>query len=679
MRPFSRTFVVAAVLVFGSSLAAPAPAAGAATTERYFGAGAFQAVRDAVASTSRACTISNDGLTALVMAPVFAESSAATTASTAPSPMTLSRYDEWNGVVSTSMGTPENNYGLYAFRNPRTSYRRAFWHPGLGIWQYDTAGLGAPLTTVEAMDVRVVAGAVASEISRLYCASTATTGEGRRQAAWRPWSGCSTGRCETFFQEMYSTSPKFANLNLVAGIGPLGGVVPRTCILEGETLPCWYVDPRVGVIQGATAWATLNPLDGGPWPTSTPPWSPPPTPTPISLPFYVVDRGATEERHWMRVDTGYDIDIRASRNIGRDARPRSTQTGSGLTWNSSSTLCDITAGRGACVPVPPDGVSSRPFSASSGFRPFALDANGDGRGDLLWYKAGTGNDAIWLGQGSGTFTKQTTKVSGTYDDVLTGDVDGDGDDDVLWYTRSSGNGFLWRSDGDGTFTTVVIKPAANRRPFLLDANGDGDKEIFWYGHGSVADSQWNWNGSGFTSAARRVSGTYTPVVGDFDRNGRDDILWYAPASGDYLWLHAMSGSIVSRSIRVSGSFLPLVGDYDGDGFDDIIWYAPGTAGDTAWFGADSAAFVSKPFTVNGTYTPIVADVQGTGRDSVFWYAKGKAADYQFSWSATHRVRSSVDRYLPGQHIPIVGAFATAGGDGIVWYEPKLATDTIWYR
>ena len=137
-----------------------------AATQRHFGAGAYGAVRFAVAATTRTCTISDDVLTALVLAPVFKESSAATTPSTAPAPMTLSRYDEWNGVFSTTMGTPENNYGLYAFRDPSTVYRRAFWSPGIGIWQYDSAGLGAPLTTTEAMDVSTVSGDVARVMSR---------------------------------------------------------------------------------------------------------------------------------------------------------------------------------------------------------------------------------------------------------------------------------------------------------------------------------------------------------------------------------------------------------------------------------------------------------------------------------------------------------------------------------
>src|SRR5690606_25191326 len=70
----------------------------AAATVRYFGEGAYRAIQQAVAATSRPCTISTGGLTALVLAPIFKESSGATSPATAPSPMTLSRYDEWSGT-----------------------------------------------------------------------------------------------------------------------------------------------------------------------------------------------------------------------------------------------------------------------------------------------------------------------------------------------------------------------------------------------------------------------------------------------------------------------------------------------------------------------------------------------------------------------------------------------------
>jgi hypothetical protein len=650
----------------------------AAATERHFGQGAYAAVRAAVAATSRSCAISDDGLTALVLAPVFKESSAATTPDTAPAPMTLSRYDEWTGTFGTT-NNQDANYGLYAFRNPSTAYSRAFWHPGIGIWQYDSAGLGAPLTTIEAMDAGTVAGDVARIMAGNYCnPSSVLIGHGppfsdqeRRYSAWRDW-GYPCTLCQGFFEEMMGTSPKFANLNLVPGISPLGGTVQHTCVLAGasSTSPCWYVEPRVGVIQGATSWATLSPT-GGSGPTVAP--------TPLSHPFYVVDRGTTEERHWLREDTGYSIDIRAVRTIGKNARPRSNQSGSGLTWSSSSGLCDVTAVRGMCTPVPPAGVSSKALNVASGYRPVALDADGDGAGDVLWYRPGSGTDAVWLGNGGGSFTSHPVTVNATYDDVLGGDVTGDGEDDVLWYDRSSGASHLWRSDGDGTFTSTSLSPGAGRRPLLLDTNGDGDDEIFWYGPGSLPDARWNWTGSGFSKAFRSVSGTYQPFVGDFDGNGRDDIFWYAAgAAADYVWLHAVNGSTVTVARSVSGAYAPVVGDLDGDDKDDVFWYAPGEAPDSVWFGAPSAVFTSSGAVVNALYVPVVADLTGSGRDTIIWYAPGTGSDHRWAWSST-RVLSTTSLVLPGRHRPLVGGFSPGGTDGVVWYEPDLATDTVWYR
>jgi hypothetical protein len=662
---------------------APAPsqpqeAAAAAATERYFGEGAYDAVRDAVADTNRSCTISDNGLTALVLAPVFKESSAATTPSTAPSPMTLSRYDEWNGTISNS-GTPSNNYGLYAFRNPNTPYKRAFWHPGLGIWQYDTAGLGAPLTTIEAMDVRVVAGATASLMANRYCNPTPTTvGHGppysdqdRRYSAWYDWGRPCTA-CQGFFDEMIGTTPDFANLNLVAGISSLGGVVKRLCTLNGVagTMPCWYVDPRVGVIQGATAWATLTPLDGG---------SNTVAPTPLSYPFYVLDRGATEERHWMKVDTGYSIDIRAARTIGKDARPRSSQSGSGLTWSTSSGLCDLTTGHGNCTPVPPSGVSAASVSVVSSNRAIAADVNGDNREDVLWYAPGSSADLLWIGQGAGAFGAAPLSIVGTYDDLLPGDIDDDGDDDVVVYNRTSGAAYLMRSRGDGTFTLSSMPVPGGRVPFLLDSDGNGDKELFWYGKDALSDSLWNWNGSGFSPAARIVPGTFTPFVGDFDANGRDDIFWYAPgAAVDKLWLHKTSGGYSSLAKQVAGSYRVSVGDLDGDNADDLVWYAPGSANDSTWFGGPGGAFTPASLTIVGDYTPIVAALDSTGRDGLILYATGPAVDRYFRWAA-NRTLSSNNLYLPRFHKARVGRFSAGGADGILWYEAGKTPDVVWYR
>ena len=657
----------------------PAADTAAAPTPRYFGRGPYEALRAAVTATARPCSLSDDGLTALALAPVFGESSAATTPSTAPSPMTLSRYNEWTGSYPPPLGSATDtnrnaNYGLYAFRDPTTSYRRAYWNPGIGIWQYDSAGVGAPFTTIEAMDVGVVGADVAAGMIGRYCAAPdGSTPAQRRAKAWAPWGAC-VG-CEDRYQDLTGTDPTFSALHLVDGISATGGASARTCTVpsSAEPVTCWYVRPELDAIQGATAWATLAPRDGG---------DPTVAPTPISAAFYVIDRGATEERHWLRADTGYTTDISASRVIGENARPRGAEPDSGLTWSASSGLCDLTAGRGACRPVPPAGITSTNLSVGGTFRPVALDADGDGRGDVLWYAPGAAPDYLWRGQGSGAFTSSRLSISGTFDVVLAGDIDGAPGDDVLWYAPKTGTTYLWRGSPSGTFTSSVFHHRANLQPLLVDLDGDGTKEVFWYGGAAGTEEVWHVGPSSFVGevvARYQVSGTYTPIVADVDGNGHDDIFWYAPGpAADHLWRFGDSGAFTSSDRSVSGRYTPLVGDFDGDGRDDIVWYAAGPTADRVWFGGAGGAFTDQAISVGGTYQPVVVDLAGDGRDDLIWYATGAAADSWWRW-AGGRTRTATPITLPGAQQAVVGGYADGGADGIVWYGPNGILDAVWWR
>lgn len=649
----------------------------AASGQRYFGRDPWNAIRAAASAAARPCSISNDGVTGLVASPVFKESSAATSAASAPAPMTLSRYDEWSGTFGTNSNR-NANYGLYAFRNPSTSYKRAYWHAGIGIWQYDTSGVGAGYTATERMDVRIIAADVAKGVVSRYCSpSPGVVGHGapftdqeRRYAAWTPW-GYPCTLCEASFQRLLSTTPHFSAVTLVNGISVMGGAQPRSCTLLGdrEAVPCWYVDPRPGVVEGATAWATLTPLDGG---------SPTSSPTPLAAPFYVVDRGATEERHWLHEDTGYSIDISGSRQVGKNDRPRSNQAGSGITWTSGSGLCDLTTGHGACLPAPPAGVSLAVSPIGGTFRPIALDAQGDGKGDILWYAPGSGQDYLWNGTGSGGFSSVQITSNGTYDDVLPLDVDGDGDDDVLWYNRTTGVRYLWVAEGLRGFRAVRLPTTTGLRPTVVDTDGNGQEELFWYGPGSLPDSLWRWTGSAFAPRAQSVGGGYLGIPGDFDGDRRTDLIWYAPgAAPDHLWLSTGFGTHRDVPISASGSYWPLVGDYDGNGADDLVWYGPGVAPDSAWFGG-GFGFQKATVSVGGSYQPVVADVEGDGRDDLIWYQAGAGTDPWWRWSST-RVRSASAVSANGPHRAVVGGFSAGGADGIFWYAPGHTPDGTWYH
>jgi hypothetical protein len=142
-----------------------------------------------------------------------------------------------------------------------------------------------------------------------------------------------------------------------------------------------------------------------------------------------------------------------------------------------------------------------------------------------------------------------------------------------------------------------------------------------------------------------VSGTYTPLVGNFGGGRGDDIFWYAPGpTPDYLWISSTTrGSFTKIAKPVSGTYTPLVGDFGGDRYDDIFWYGSGTAPDSLWTSVDTAAYFSvSSRTVNGVYQPLALDMSltwpgalasggwpdtsGAPKDHIVWYRPGPASD-----------------------------------------------------
>jgi hypothetical protein len=220
-----------------------------------------------------------------------------------------------------------------------------------------------------------------------YCASG-----GSRAAAWQPWSALGgIAKSEALYQEMLAPGlPPFARIGLVDGIEDTGGMQARTCLSNGQTLPCWYVNP--GLAQGANWWATDDPTGGTPGAGEAP----------LTAPFYVISRGdGTEERYWMSLDTGYPVNISARRALGQNARPRDGQPASGLEWWQGADLCDTARPEMGCTPSPPPPPAPEPAPAPepvpepeppadvpAAFRPLRADA-ADGSGGASPLQAGT--------------------------------------------------------------------------------------------------------------------------------------------------------------------------------------------------------------------------------------------------------------------------------------------------
>ena len=303
--------LVLAVLVAGPTGVTPASAA----SGRTFGAGPLDAVRSAAAAKA-SCGLSANQLAAMMIAPTYTEAGGAV-----PSPMTLSRYD--------NLSNNSTNGNLFAFGRTSGPYLNAFFSPGIGLWQFDSAG-GWPFSAAGAIDSVTAANQAATTISYRWCnapASRQSDPVQRRQYSWGPWYGCSTtSTCDSIYTSLLTGGD--LDIAADASVGRYGGMQLRTCNLAGvgDGLSCWYINPALA--QGARWW-----LSG----TYTGPTSV----TPLPKPFYVVEAGGKEYRVWLPDDTGYDTGITATKPITANARTSAT-------WAGTAALCDITAKRGQC-------------------------------------------------------------------------------------------------------------------------------------------------------------------------------------------------------------------------------------------------------------------------------------------------------------------------------------------
>jgi FG-GAP-like repeat len=637
---------------------AAAVEAAAETTVRAFGRQPYQdvvaaAAAEASARRSAGCSLSDARLAGMMLAVPFTEAGPLASSTVAPSPMTLSR---WDGSAA-----------LYSFGNTATQYRTAFWHPGIGLWQFDHPWDN---TAAERIDTAASAQLAAQVMAGRFCGWTASTGLTQFAYTVRPWHGCdaTTGpgeACLTIFLNHFRANgaglddDSLEGFTLQDGVTRLGGARWRSCQIVGQAAPvlCLYVDPDAA--EGSKAWTAPG--------FST---------NPISSPFYVVRDGAAERRYWLGDDSGYAIDITASTTIGTD--PRTT-----IAWASGDRLCDLSTLRGACELRAPSWKRWRYDQVAGTYTPLVGDFDGNGRSDLFWYAPGSGADGLWLTRrDGGPPVKLSPTVNGTYEPFV-GDFDGNGRDDIFWYAPGAAADGLWLAAGGGSFSASGQTVGGDYEPLVGDFDGNGRSDIFWYAptdDGSSPEQLWLSSASGgFAVSARPVGNGFEPFVGDFNGDALDDIFWYGPGgAADGLWFGRPGGAFLSSSRSVGGTFQPLVGDFDGNGLDDIFWYGTGFAADSLWVAGPGGTFQSRSLTVNGNYQPVVGDISGNRRDDIVWYAPGAAGDAVWLGGSGGNFTSDSDVMLRNQYVPLVGDFDGAAGHDIFWYAAGSVSDGLWF-
>jgi hypothetical protein len=164
------------------------------------------------------------------------------------------------------------------------------------------------------------------------------------------------------------------------------------------------------------------------------------------------------------------------------------------------------------------------------------DVNGDGFPDIIVanrypHYSGMGTVSVLLGNGDGTFQKQSTiDVGGNPRSVVVGDASGDRRPDLVVTNFADETLGVLRGNGDGTFQ-VQQTFAVGRGPsaaVLADVNGDGRPDLVDVNSGDGTVSVLLGNGDGTFLPAKGDAGPGVrtpPYLADFSKTGiRDSII-----------------------------------------------------------------------------------------------------------------------------------------------------------
>jgi chitodextrinase len=233
------------------------------------------------------------------------------------------------------------------------------------------------------------------------------------------------------------------------------------------------------------------------------------------------------------------------------------------------------------------------------------DFDGYGNSDILWRNRATGENVIWLMNGTTLRRGGQLPTEGDLDwsIVGVGDFDGNGKSDILWRHRTTGENAIWLLNGTNRAGGGLLPTEPDLNWSIVgvgDFDGDGKSDILWRNRATGETAIWLVNGTTLSAGGLlpAVTDLNWSIVGagDFDADGKSDILWRNNATGEnMIWL--VNGTTLSSSVQIATQAdlnwsIAGVGDFDGDGKPDILWRNSTTGQHAIWL-MNGATFSSS--------------------------------------------------------------------------------------
>ena len=260
-----------------------------------------------------------------------------------------------------------------------------------------------------------------------------------------------------------------------------------------------------------------------------------------------------------------------------------------------------------------------------GWSPVAFaDFDADGRSDVLWRNSNTGELTIWLVNGisrKASATVATIAPATGWALIAVEDISNDGRADLLWRHAATGQLYLWLMNGVavGAEGAVGAIPVGGPwMPFAIaDLHGDGQPDIICYNYQNAQVGIWPWGATTLPTSAvigTLVSGWNPVSLEDFNGDDRKDFLFYNATLNQYLIQYMNGRTIVKTSplpvlAATSGWGLIGIDDFNGDGAADILQYNGFNYGVRAWIMAPAGGVARTP-SFGATPVPSVWQIIG---------------------------------------------------------------------